>query len=178
MAPPDRRTCQLPPWTTLLPNEYWFSGLRGSSKAKVSSGEDLPLRSGPQTSMCNRAQRAYGKCRSFHLTPTDAKLVGVRWGPGMASNVLISGGADVGGPGTALGEPHLSPPWWASVYHPNLSLWTHLCSSHGVKMGHLINGNHFHPPSPREGDIILFFSFLFLPGLVGRGHQTSHFTFS
>lgn len=77
--------------------------------------------------------------------------------------------------GPYFGEPHLSPPWWAWVGNTNLLLWTLLCSCHGVEVGHLVNGNHFHSSALREEIITVLFSlFLFLPG-PGEKYPMSHF---
>lgn len=97
--------------------------------------------------------------RSRHLTLRDAKSVGLRWSPG----IVIKCG-------------NLRRPWW-KAFGPHSASPSSLlpgeyrcitqasCSSHGVKMGHLINGNHFHPSTLREGIIVFyFFLFSFPPG--------------
>lgn len=109
--------------------------------------------------MCNRTQISPpysqgSRISGFEAEPRNRPL-----------NVVISGGR---------GRRPLDHTWRAPApsslvsigVHTNLLLWTPACSSLGVKMGHLINGNHFHPSTLREGIIVVlvFFLFSFPPG--------------
>lgn len=84
----------------------------------------------------------------------------------------ISGSSDVGGLWTTLGESHLFPLWWAWVGNTKLLLRILLRSCRGVKMDHLVNGNHFHACTLREGIITVLSSLFPFPSWMGAEIST------